>query len=803
MKIKGNKRALHVVFSIDSSVLVRSSSWTEIRSSTSSFSDLAFRPDDCDRLVWITPIVVPYLPDVTLQIGNFIEEDAVLRCSLGWRSRVIQMKIPTHLNYLQKWVLLGAIIGSVSGIVAGVFYLLLKSSSSFFLGYVGNYFPPVAGGEGPSVSHTGEVRWWILALIPAIGGLLSGFIIFQWSPEAEGHGTDAVINSFHRFAGRIRKRVPIIKSVASILTIGSGGSAGREGPVAQICSGFSSWLANALGLSDRDRRIMLVCGAAAGIGSIFKAPFGGAIFAIEVLYRRDFEVDALIPSFVSSAVAYSVFTSIPGIGFEPIFTIKEIMFTNPINLLFYLILGIACGLLSIVYVLVFYGFRDRIFRRLNIPAHLKPAIGGGMLGILALFLPASLGGGYGWTQEAIFGKLSVTFMMILVFAKIIATSFTISSGGSGGVFAPSLVIGCMIGGVFGKSLETLVPMINQEAFVLVGMAAFFAGAGKVPIAAMVMVSEMTRDYLLLVPLMLACATSYIISGRWTIYENQVTNRAMSPAHRGEFSVDILEEVEVEKVATKKVVTVSPEDNIFDVSNLIASTGHLAYPVVSDDKLIGIISYNDVLKIPHDKAASTRIREVMQPKVAVCRPDESLAVALRRMDESGYGHLPVVDIHDPSRLVGILSKRDLIRGHEAYKRGIVFEHIDVLDRVKVEEVMQRDYVAIDSDTHVLSLAHIMSKRLFIDYPVLEDGKLVGVVDISKLIDAIVNRHDIPVKEIVNTRTLVSYPEESVHQALEKMYRSNIGVLPVVDKKRPFKLLGVLTRADVLRAYEMKR
>jgi CBS domain-containing protein len=194
---------------------------------------------------------------------------------------------------------------------------------------------------------------------------------------------------------------------------------------------------------------------------------------------------------------------------------------------------------------------------------------------------------------------------------------------------------------------------------------------------------------------------------------------------------------------------------------------------------------------------------MSKKLSICLPNETLAVALHRMDESGYGHLPVVDMHDQKKLLGILSKRDLIRGHEAYKRGIVFEHIDVLDRVKVEEVMRRDYVALDSDTHVLTLANLMAKRLFLDYPVLEQGKFIGIVDVSRLLDALLNNRDIPIKEIADTRIIASYPQDSVHAAVEKMYHHNLGVLPVVDNERPSKLLGVLTSADVLRAYEMKR
>jgi CIC family chloride channel protein len=320
---------------------------------------------------------------------------------------------------------------------------------------------------------------------------------------------------------------------------------------------------------------------------------------------------------------------------------------------------------------------------------------------------------------------------------------------------------------------------------------------------MIMVSEMTGDYFLLVPLMLSCAVAYIISGKWSIYEKQVANRAMSPAHRGEFSVDILEEVEVGKVAPKKVVTVLLNDTIQHVSNLIASTGHLAFPVIDDDKLVGIISYSDIVKIPHVKAKSILVKNVMQDRITTCNPNESLAKALRRMDETGYGHLPVVDTHEPSKLIGILSKRDMIRGHEAYKRGIIFEHIDVLDRVKVEEVMRRDYIAIDSDMPALNLTDLILDKILSAYPVVDHGMLIGIVNATNILKAIIEGRNVIMQDIVDTRLIVVHPEDSTHQAVEKMYNHNLGMLPVVDKEKPTKLLGIFTLEDVLRAYELKR
>lgn len=440
-------------------------------------------------------------------------------------------RIPSHLTYLQRWLFYGVLIGIVAGLGAAIFFFLLQNATALFLSYLGGYTPPSPSGEGASVEPDwSAVRWWILPMIPAFGALLSGFLVYTWAPEAEGHGTDAVIESFHRAGGYIRKRVPIIKTIASVITIGSGGSAGREGPIAQIGAGFGSWLASALKLSEHDRRIMVVSGMAAGVGSIFKAPLGGALFAIEVLYMQDFEVEALIPSLISSAVGYSVFSSI--YGFAPIFQTSQYAFTNPLSLLLYAMLGLLLAPAAIGYIKVLYGLRDKVFRKLGVPNHVKPAIGGLILGLSALFVPQTLGMGYGWIQLAIYGKIPLTTLLLIGVFKIIATSLTISSGGSGGVFAPSLVIGGMLGGVIGMVFNILFPTVAPApgAFIVVGMAAFFAGAAHVPIASMIMVAEMTGNYELLIPAMIACAISHLSVWRWTIYEKQVPTRTDSPAH---------------------------------------------------------------------------------------------------------------------------------------------------------------------------------------------------------------------------------------------------------------------------------
>ena len=704
--------------------------------------------------------------------------------------------------YLQRWVLFGLIIGLISGIGAIFFYLLLDYSNNFFLGYLGNFYAPLPSGEGESFYDVENYKIFF-PLIPMIGGLISGIIIFKLAPEAEGHGTDAVISSFHNFSGVIRKRIPLIKSIASAFTIGSGGSAGREGPIAQIGAGFGSWFATRLKLSDRERRMMLVCGAAAGIGSIFKAPFGAAIFALEVLYKRDFEVDALVPSFVSSIVAYSVFSSV--FGFKKIFEIPEYHISNPINFIFYLFLGVLCGLIAIIYTQSFYGLRNS-FKKLQIPNYLKPAIGGLVLGVMALFLPQVIGSGYGWLQLAIYGKITISLMLIITFSKIVATSFSVGSGGSGGVFAPSLVIGGMLGGVFGEFLNVFFPSFIDvaSAFVLVGMAAFFAGAGKVPIAAMLMVSEMTGGYNLLVPLMAACSISYIITGKYSIYESQVQTRVDSPAHRGEFRIDILEEIPVEKVMTKKVVTVTTKTPLIEVSKLVGSTGHIGYPVIDKGKIVGIVSYSDILKVPAEKSSEMKVKDVMSDRIITAFPQESLDFALRKMDEYGIGRLPVVDPKDPQKIVGILSKRDLIKGHELAKHeGLAELHREMLDLVKVKEVMRSDIIPIDGDLTIKEFLKHMTRYPHRSHPVLDEGKLIGILNIDKVLRRLASNKDDVIREIIDDRLIVTYPDETMHEALNKMYKNKVICLPVVDKSRKWKILGMITESEIIRAHELER
>src|SRR3990172_4439437 len=346
-----------------------------------------------------------------------------------------------------RLTLLSMAVGVVAGVGAIVFDQLLSLALEG-LRLITGYIEPGRGAPASLVSElTATHSYWFL-IIPALGGLASGILVYSLDPEAEGQGTDAMIEAFHQRGGQIRRRVPIIKIIASALTIGSGGSAGKEGPIAQIGSGFGSFLSSTMKLKPRDHRILVLAGAAGGIGAIFQAPLGAALFAPEVLYREtEFEYEGILPCIISSIVAHSVYSQV--YGRKALFFPGPVDFVQTSELVPYALFGVVCAVVGYFYIRVFYGLRDRLFRPLRINRMLKPAVGGLMLGILSFLSPAVISGGYGWVQMALDGKILWWMMLMLVFLKILATSCTISSGGSGGVFGPSVFIGAMLCAAFG------------------------------------------------------------------------------------------------------------------------------------------------------------------------------------------------------------------------------------------------------------------------------------------------------------------------------------------------------------------
>lgn len=577
-----------------------------------------------------------------------------------------------NVHYLRKWIIIGSLVGIVAGVGSIAFFSSIKLATKLFLELGVGFSPPVPVGEGETIITTISRRWMI-PVVTTVGGLLCGLLVYKLAPEAEGHGTDAAIEAFHHKEGLVRARIPVVKMIASAITIGSGGSAGREGPIAQIAAGFGSILGKLFNLTVKERRIAVAAGIGAGIGSIFKAPLGGAILSTEVLYLEGFEIAALVPSFIASIIGYTIYAS--WAGFTPIFgTHYHIAFNDPYSLIFYAGLGLLCGIIGKLYPLTFYKFRD-YFRNLRIPNYYKPAIGGLALGIMGLFLPQVLGMGYGWLQIVMKPQniIPLSLMVVLVLAKIAATSFSISSGGSGGVFAPGLFIGGMLGAIVWSVLHGNVAHVpvTPEPFVVVGMMALFGGVARAPVAVMFMVGEMSGSYTILAPAMIAVGIAYVIIGHDTIYESQVESPVVSPAHRYEYSFPLLTHLKVRDAMRTDINPVNSQDSVEVVKKRLHSEGIKSVPVVEpkSKKLIGIISYEDILRSAICNGAP--VAKFMSVNVVTTSPDYSLDRVLELLGKHDVGSLPVVENPDNgSKLVGMINRRDIIHLYTNTERKLL-------------------------------------------------------------------------------------------------------------------------------------
>jgi len=570
-----------------------------------------------------------------------------------------------NIAHAGKWTLSFVLIGIIAGLGSIVFQYLCQLGLHYFMDFMAGYRPPPPAGEHHLLQPTSTpFNRLILLFLPALGGLLSGWLVYTYAPEAEGHGTDAAIDAYHRKGGFIRGRVPIIKTIASALTLTTGGSGGREGPIAQIGAGFGSFLATALKLSDRERRIMMAAGIGAGVGSIFRAPLAGALFAAEVLYRDpEFESEVIIPAGISSVVAYCLFCLVFGWG--SLFESPDFLFRNPLELGPYLVLSLVLVATGVLYVKSFYGLMG-IFKSIKMPNHLKPALGGLCTGIIGFFLPQTLAFGYGFAQKALENELTIPFLFFLAIGKIFTTSFSIGSGGSGGVFGPSIVIGGAMGGVVGKIFHQIMPGVVTEpgAFVVVGMAGFFTAVSNTPISTIIFVSEMTDSYQLLLPSLLVCSVSYLGARKWTIYEKQVKSKIDSPAHAGDFFVDILQAIRVKNLMhLVKKVEVIPQNMTFrDFRKFFSETKQHYFPVVDQfDRLAGIFSSTDIRSVLFSKGIGQLVvmNDIATFDIILTTPSEDLNAVLQKFTIKNIDSLPVVKDDDHGIMIGMLNRREVI------------------------------------------------------------------------------------------------------------------------------------------------
>jgi CIC family chloride channel protein len=522
-------------------------------------------------------------------------------------------------------------------------------------------------------AHT--LPFYLKITLPALGGLIVGPLVYFGAREAKGHGVPEVMEAVALREGRIRPRVALVKIIASGVTIGSGGSVGREGPIVQIGSSIGSTIGQLLKAPALRQRTLVSCGAAAGIAATFNAPIAGALFAAEVILG-EFGLSTFSPVVLSSVTATTI--SRHYFGDFPAFIIPTYKLVSLWEFFFYPVLGVIVGLVALLFIMAIYKCED-LFDALKMPEYLKPALGGLMLGCLLIVWPNVFGVGYGTINLSLTNQLPFMLLLTLVFVKILATSITIGSGGSGGIFAPSLFIGAMTGGFFGWAVHEYFPLITADsgAYALVAMGAVVAGTTHAPITALIIIFELTSTYEIILPLMITCMISTLITTslkRGSIYTTKLLRRGVEITQGWEQSV--LRALKVRDIASDHFVTVPEDMYLVDIFKILKTENVSYLHMVGDDGgLKGIISFSDIRSALLEEGLKYLViaRDVATADVITISPSDSIQDALYRMGRNGISHLPVVEEEDSGKIIGTLDKKNVMA---AYNKAI-------LDREGVE------------------------------------------------------------------------------------------------------------------------
>lgn len=503
---------------------------------------------------------------------------------------------------------------------------------------------------------------YYVLIIPTVGGLIVGLLIYFFAAETKGHGVPEVMLAVMAGSGKIRPRVAAIKALVSSICIGSGGSVGREGPIVQIGSALGSTIGQVLKLNQDKIRILVACGAAGGIAATFNAPLAGIFFALEIILRE--YGTRYFSSVVLSAVTATVISR-TFLGSSPAFIVPPYQLLSHWEFAFYLVLGFLAAFVGLLFIKVLYKCED-IFDAIKIPNYLKPAIGGLILGGIGLYFPQIFGVGYPSIENLFAGKLLPFLVFGLVGLKILATALTLGSGGSGGVFAPSLFIGAMLGSSFGSLLAMVFPElpISPGAYALVGMGAVFAGAAQAPISAILILFEMTDDYKIILPLMVTCVIATLVVkriSRDSIYTLKLRRRGIDISKKEEH--DSLDKITVSEAMFRKVITIGESTTATEVMALIRSTTHRGFPVIDKyHRLSGIVTYFDIIQAMRRGEKDVKVKDIMTSDLVVCYPDETLKTVLEKLGSKDIGRIPVVERSDPRKLVGLITRKGIIHAY---------------------------------------------------------------------------------------------------------------------------------------------
>ena len=548
---------------------------------------------------------------------------------------------------------LGVVVGILGGFGAVGFRWLIDFFSS--LAY---------GSPGDLIETLGQLGWLRRLLVPVAGGAVVGPLIYFLAREAKGHGVPEVMEAVALKRGVIRKRVVGVKSLASAISIAVGGSVGREGPIVQIGSAIGSSLGQIFRVSPNRMRILVGCGAAAGIAATFNAPVAGMIFALEIILG-EFAIATFSPIVLSAVMATAI--SRHYLGDYPAFLVPEYQLISWWELIFYAILGLAAGVAAVGFTTILYKFED-FFDRWKRPDYLKPIVAGLAIGLLGLAFPWVLGVGYEGIDLALAEQMSWWLLLVLVGVKIVATSITIGGGMSGGIFAPSLFIGAMLGGAYGQLVHALFPEITASsgAYAIVGMGALVAGATHGPLSAFLILFEMTGNYKIILPLMSACILATLMASqikKESIYTLKLIRRGVNI--RAGQEVNLLRSLTVEQTMRREVESVHEDMPLGQFIDMVARSKHASFPVVDrQGRLAGIVSHSDYAEHAFDESLRDLVvvKELATRKVDTVTPTDNLETALSRINRKDYATLPVVSDGDRQRLVGIISRRDIISSY---------------------------------------------------------------------------------------------------------------------------------------------
>ena len=556
-------------------------------------------------------------------------------------------------------IIIAIIIGVIAGYAAvGIRFMIEKFSHLSF------------PGEGNVLENIMSNPWYIVVLVPAIGGLIVGPLIYFFAPEAKGHGVPEVMQAILLKGGRIRPRVALVKALASAITIGTGGSVGREGPIIQIGSSIGSTVGQFFKIPSKKLKTLVGCGAAAGIAAAFNAPIAGALFAVEIILM-DFAVAQFSPIVISSVMATVISHSFE--GNLAAFNVPAYEYASPYELGFYFVLGALSGIASYLFIKVLYFSEDFFDNKFNFPEYLKPVIGGLGIGIMALVFPQVMGVGYDSINSALHGDMIWHIALALVFLKIFATSLTLGSGGSGGIFAPSLFMGAMLGFFFGNLANHFFPDITAGpgAYALVAMGGLVAGTTRAPITAIIIVFELTYDYEIILPLMITAIVSTILSSylaRESIYTLKLLLRGINLKEGAE--TNVMESIPVEDVYHKDFEVIDVSDNFTKVVNFVLSRKDSEYPVVdSGGRVIGIISINDLKDFLFERDSLSTLLiagDLINADFESLLLDDNCYAAIEKMNKYQLEGLPVVDDLSSKKIIGMIWRKEI---QDAYQKEI--------------------------------------------------------------------------------------------------------------------------------------